>query len=39
MDQVSISESLENRNKINTFLKRMVTDDEKSVSYYNNKRK
>ncbi|XP_011069195.1 PREDICTED: histone-lysine N-methyltransferase SETMAR-like [Acromyrmex echinatior] len=33
MDRISICESLLNRNKINLFLKRMVTDDEKE-SYY-----
>ena len=38
MDRISC-ESLLNRNKINLFLKRMVTDDEKWVTYDNIKRK
>ena len=36
---ISICESLLNRNKINPFLKRMVTGDEKWVTYDNVKRK
>ena len=39
MDRISICESLLNRNKINPFLKRMVTSDEKWVTYDNVKRK
>ncbi|KAG5344650.1 SETMR methyltransferase, partial [Acromyrmex charruanus] len=39
MDRISICESLLNRNKINPFLKRMVTGDEKWVTYDNVKRK
>ena len=38
-DRISICESLLNRNKINPFLKRMVTGDEKWVTYDNVKRK
>ncbi|XP_011050533.1 PREDICTED: histone-lysine N-methyltransferase SETMAR-like [Acromyrmex echinatior] len=37
--RISICELLLNRNKINPFLKRMVTDDEKWVTYDNIKRK
>jgi len=39
MDRISICESLLNRNKIDPFLKRMVTGDEKWVTYDNVKRK
>ncbi|GFV63335.1 histone-lysine N-methyltransferase SETMAR [Trichonephila clavipes] len=35
MDQISISKALAKRNKINSFLKRMVTGDEKLVTYDN----
>ncbi|GFV36713.1 putative DD34D transposase [Trichonephila clavipes] len=34
MDQVSICEALAKRNEIDPFLKRMVTGDEKWVTYY-----
>ncbi|GFV48553.1 hypothetical protein TNCV_5068381 [Trichonephila clavipes] len=39
MGQISISEALAKRNKIDPFLKRMVNDDEKWVTYYNIVRK
>ncbi|GFY00847.1 putative DD34D transposase [Trichonephila clavipes] len=39
MYQISISEALVKRNEIDTFLKRMVTGDVKSVSYDNIVRK
>ena len=39
MDRISICESLLNRNNIDPFLKRMVTGDEKWVTYDNVKRK
>ncbi|KAG5311619.1 SETMR methyltransferase, partial [Acromyrmex insinuator] len=39
MDRISICESLLNRNKINPFLKRMLTGDEKWITYDNVKRK
>ncbi|XP_039305170.1 histone-lysine N-methyltransferase SETMAR-like [Solenopsis invicta] len=39
MDRISICESLLNRNKIDPFLKRMIIDDEKWVTYDNIKRK
>ena len=39
MDRICICESLLNRNKIDPFLKRMVTDDEKWIIYDNVKRK
>jgi len=39
MDRISICESLLNRNKIDPFLKRIVTGDEKWVTYDNVKRK
>ena len=39
MDRISICESLLNRNKIDPFLKWMVTGDEKWVTYDNVKRK
>ena len=39
MDRISICESLLNRNKIDPFLKCMVTGDEKWVTYENVKRK
>ena len=39
MDRISICESLLNRNKIDPFLKRMITGDEKWVTYDNVKRK
>ena len=39
MDRISICESLLNRNKIDPFLKRIVTGDEKWVTYDNKRRK
>ena len=39
MDRISIYASLLNRNKIDPFLKRMVTGDEKWITYSNVKRK
>lgn len=39
MDRISICESLLNRNKTDPFLKRIVTGDEKWVTYDNVKRK
>jgi len=39
MDRISICESLLNRNKIDPFLKQIVTDDEKWITYNNVKRK
>ncbi|GFV64970.1 histone-lysine N-methyltransferase SETMAR [Trichonephila clavipes] len=39
MDQISICEVLAKRNEIDPFLKRMVTGDEKWVTYYNIVRK
>jgi [histone H3]-lysine36 N-dimethyltransferase SETMAR len=39
MDRISICESLLNRNKIDPFLKRMITGDEKWITYDNIKRK
>lgn len=39
MDRISICESLLNRNKVDPFLKRMVTGDEKWITYDNVKRK
>ena len=39
MDRISICESLLNRNKIDPFLKRIVTGDEKWVTYDNIERK
>jgi len=39
MDRISICESLLNRNKIDPFLKRIVTGDEKWVTHDNVKRK
>ena len=39
MDQVSICESLLKRNEIEPFLKRMITRDEKWITYDNNVRK
>jgi len=39
MDRISICESLLNRNKIDPFLKRMITGDEKWITYDNVKRK
>lgn len=39
MDRVSICESLVKRNEIEPFLKRMVTGDEKWITYDNNVRK
>jgi len=38
-DRIDASESLLNRNKIDPFLKRMVTGDEKWVTYDNVRRK
>ncbi|GFW94905.1 mariner transposase [Trichonephila clavipes] len=35
MDRISICEALAKRNEINPFLKRMVTGDEKWVTYDN----
>ncbi|GFV25539.1 histone-lysine N-methyltransferase SETMAR [Trichonephila clavipes] len=35
MDRISICEALAKRNEIDPFLKRMVTGDEKWVTYYN----
>ncbi|GFY24989.1 putative DD34D transposase [Trichonephila clavipes] len=35
MDRISICEDLAKRNEIDPFLKRMVTVDEKWVTYYN----
>ncbi|CAK9834554.1 Histone-lysine N-methyltransferase SETMAR [Anthophora retusa] len=39
LDRISICESLLNRNKVDPFLKRMVTGDEKWITYDNNIRK
>ncbi|GFV65331.1 histone-lysine N-methyltransferase SETMAR [Trichonephila clavipes] len=39
MDRISICEALANRNEIDPFLKRMVTEDEKWVPYDNIVRK
>ncbi|GFX09894.1 histone-lysine N-methyltransferase SETMAR [Trichonephila clavipes] len=39
MDRISICEALAKRNEIDPFLKRMVTGDEKRVTYYNIVRK
>ncbi|GFV29115.1 mariner transposase [Trichonephila clavipes] len=39
MDQISISETLAKQSEINPFLKRMVTGDEKWVTYDNIVRK
>lgn len=39
IDRISICESLLNRNKVDPFLKRLVTGDEKWVTYDNVKRK
>ncbi|GFY25442.1 mariner transposase [Trichonephila clavipes] len=39
MDQISICHALAKRNEIDPFLKRMVTGDEKWVTYYNTVRK
>ena len=39
MDRVSICESLLKRNEIESFLKRMITGDEKWITYDNNVRK
>ncbi|GFU13884.1 hypothetical protein TNCV_940631 [Trichonephila clavipes] len=39
MDRISISEALAKRNEINPFFKRMVTGDEKWVTYDNIVRK
>ncbi|GFW92878.1 hypothetical protein TNCV_3495111 [Trichonephila clavipes] len=39
MDRISICEALAKRNEIDPFLKRMVTGDEKWVTYYNIVRK
>ncbi|GFV46885.1 hypothetical protein TNCV_2092371 [Trichonephila clavipes] len=39
MDQISVCEALAKRNEIDPFLKRMVTGDEKWVTYYNIVRK
>ncbi|GFV64625.1 histone-lysine N-methyltransferase SETMAR [Trichonephila clavipes] len=39
MDQISTSEALTKRNEIDSFLKRMVTRDEKWVTYDNIVRK
>ncbi|GFU75759.1 mariner transposase [Trichonephila clavipes] len=39
MDRISIYEALAKRNEIDPFLKRMVTGDEKWVTYYNIVRK
>lgn len=39
MDRISICESLLNRNKVDPFLKRVVTGDEKWITYSNVKRK
>ena len=36
MNRVSICESLLKRNEIEPFLKRMITDDEKWITYDNN---
>ncbi|GFV99958.1 hypothetical protein TNCV_3567491 [Trichonephila clavipes] len=35
LDRISICEALAKRNEIDPFLKRMVTGDEKWVTYYN----
>ncbi|GFW61441.1 mariner transposase [Trichonephila clavipes] len=35
MDRISICEALAKRNEIGPFLKRMVTGDEKLITYYN----
>ncbi|GFU56093.1 hypothetical protein TNCV_3405541 [Trichonephila clavipes] len=39
MDRISVCEDLAKRNEIDPFLKRMVTGDEKRVTYYNIVRK
>ncbi|GFX10181.1 mariner transposase [Trichonephila clavipes] len=39
MDRISISETLPKRNEIDPFLKRMVTGDEKWITYDNIVRK
>ncbi|GFV17920.1 hypothetical protein TNCV_4032291 [Trichonephila clavipes] len=39
MDGISICEALAKWNEINPFLKRMLTEDEKWVTYYNIERK
>ncbi|GFU91220.1 histone-lysine N-methyltransferase SETMAR [Trichonephila clavipes] len=39
MDQISICEALAKRNEIDPFIKRLVTGDEKWVTYYNIMRK
>ena len=39
MDWVSICESLLKRNEIEPFLKRMITGDEKRITYDNNAKK
>ncbi|GFX62625.1 hypothetical protein TNCV_4867851 [Trichonephila clavipes] len=39
MDRISICKALAKRNEINPFLKRMVTGDEKWVTYHNIVRK
>ncbi|GFV42015.1 mariner transposase [Trichonephila clavipes] len=39
IDRISICETLAKRNEIDPFLKRMVTGDEKWVTYYNVVRK
>ena len=39
MDRVSICKSLLKRNEIELFLQRMITDDEKWITYNNNMRK
>ncbi|GFV38264.1 histone-lysine N-methyltransferase SETMAR [Trichonephila clavipes] len=39
MDRISICKALAKRNEIDSFLKRMVTGDEKWVTYDNNVRK
>ncbi|GFU83524.1 mariner Mos1 transposase [Trichonephila clavipes] len=39
MGRISICEALTKRNEIDPFLKRMVTEDEKCVTYYNIVRK
>ncbi|GFX51617.1 hypothetical protein TNCV_5013211 [Trichonephila clavipes] len=39
MDRISICEALAKWNEIDPFLKRMVTGDEKWVTYYNTLRK